>query len=44
MRMKAKTYGINCLVANYLQLKNLSHMFWFYSHLQKYIIKLKNDN
>jgi hypothetical protein len=28
MRMKAKKYGINFLVANYLQQKSLSHIFW----------------
>jgi hypothetical protein len=29
MRMKAKTYGINLLIANNLQLKSLPHMIWF---------------
>jgi hypothetical protein len=36
-----KSFAIKkCLVANELQLKNLSHMFWLPSHLEKYINKV----
>jgi len=43
MKMKAKTYGINFLIAKYLQLKSLSHIFFLILVFVNYIIKWVDD-